>query len=444
MTTVTKEVCIVGNGPNAYLAARVLLEHGIKVTLIDSHRDTSAGTSLFKKFVLKKREQKGDLYAQGIPIASKTKGSVMPIETRRAGGLTNLWGGMFFPPYLPYYKEKFSIDNLDFEEAVRYFSENLFFERSGAQNWNELVTKELLLTEDKVIHLTPQIALNEKGDIWNSNSLFEQLSHKNLTRINGTLVRISPNKDNLILRIRLDNSFNEFESNNLLLASGPIGNAKIIANSMGDSGKINLADSGVSYHLTISLKSQPHIQNEMRSEKCGFYFRNGSLRGYYQHYYFSKELIGSIKYPIVRSLARIANTLSGDRLGLVMIFRNDIDSNFIEITKSKEMLHLAERRRSNVKNNLGIFWNISKSIFFKGIIVLPLFLRGGAGEGAHTAGPNLDELKKANPGEALLEELGNRIHLLGMSCDDRVLAGPVTYLSFVLTLRKLEALLSDG
>ena len=66
------------------------------------------------------------------------------------------------------------------------------------------------------------------------------------------------------------------------------------------------------------------------------------------------------------------------------------------------------------------------------------------GEGAHSAGPNISELKNANTNDVLIKELEERIHLLGMSLDDRVLAGPVTFLSLVLTLKRLKALLNNA
>jgi NADPH-dependent 2,4-dienoyl-CoA reductase/sulfur reductase-like enzyme len=44
MTIKKEQVCIAGNGPNAYLAARIFLEHGVEVTLIYSHHDMSQGT----------------------------------------------------------------------------------------------------------------------------------------------------------------------------------------------------------------------------------------------------------------------------------------------------------------------------------------------------------------------------------------------------------------
>ena len=443
MTKKKEQVCIAGNGPNAYLAARIFLEHGVEVTLIDSHHDMSQGTKLFKKFVLKNRKKRKELYSQGIPISNHDDSSVMPIETRRAGGLTNLWGGVFFPPFLPYYKEKYSLGITDFEEALGYFSADMFFEQGNAQNWNDIATQEIVMSKSKVIHLTPQVALNKQGDLWNSAELFDHLAHENLTKLNGTLVQVLPKKENVNVLIRLNDNFEELTFNRLFLACGPIGNAKILANSMSESAKISLVDSGVSYHLTLSLKSRPRILSEMRPEKCGFYFGNHSLEGYYQYYGFSKEMIESLKYPALRGLARFLNKITRNRLGLIILFKNDKDSKFIEVNRLNGSLYLGEGGRSNPKTTFKVFWNICKSLFFKGIIVAPFFLRGRAGEGAHSAGPNIGELKSTNTNDALIKDLEERIHLLGMSLDDRVLAGPVTFLSLVLTLKRLKALLND-
>lgn len=443
MTIKEQRVCIAGNGPNAYLAATLLLKHGLQVTLIDSHHDMSTGMKLLKKFVLKNREKRRDLYLQGIPIANSDDSSVMPIETRRIGGLTNLWGGVFFPPHLPYYKDKYSMDISDFEEVISFFSGNMFLERSNAHNWNEIVTEEKVMAKSEVIHLIPQVALNKHGNVWNAAEICGQLFHENLTKINGTLVQVRTNKENLIVLIRLNDKFEEVAFDRLFLACGPIGNAKIIANSMSESAKINLVDSGVSYHLTFSLKAGSRLLSEMKPEKCGFYFRNHSLKGYYQYYGFSEELIESLRSSAVREMFRFLNNLTRNRLGLVMLFRNDTDSKYITLTKSNDSIHLVEAGGSNSKTTFDIFWNISKALFFQKIFVAPFFLRGRAGEGAHSAGPNIIELKSSNPNDVLTKELGERIHLLGMSLEDRVLAGPVTFLSLVLTLKRIKALLNN-
>lgn len=444
MSIKKERVCIAGNGPNAYLAARIFLENGLEVTLIDSHHDMSKGTKLLKKFVLKNRQKRKELYSQGIPISNHEDSLVMPIETRSAGGLTNLWGGVFFPPFLPYYKEKYSLEISDFEEVLGYFSGDILFERSNAQDWNNLVTKETIMSKSKVIHLTPQIALNKEGDLWSAAKLFEQLTDEKLNQLNGTLMQVLPNKDNLNVLIRLNDKFQELTFDRLFLACGPIGNAKILANSMSESAKIYLADSGVSYHLTLALRARPQILSQMRPEKCGFYFGNHALEGYYQYYGFSKELIDSLKYSALRRLARLLNEITRNRLGLIILFKNDRDSKFIELNRLNDSLYLGEGGRSNAKATFKVFWNISKSLFFKGVIVSPFFLRGSAGEGAHSAGPNISELKSANSDDALIKELEERIHLLGMSLDDRVLAGPVTFLSLVLTLKRLKALLNNA
>jgi hypothetical protein len=167
------------------------------------------------------------------------------------------------------------------------------------------------------------------------------------------------------------------------------------------------------------------------------------LEGYYQYYGFSKEMIESLKYPALRGLARFLNKITRNRLGLIILFKNDKDSKFIEVNRLNGSLYLGEGGRSNPKTTFKVFWNICKSLFFKGIIVAPFFLRGRAGEGAHSAGPNIGELKSTNTNDALIKDLEERIHLLGMSLDDRVLAGPVTFLSLVLTLKRLKALLND-
>ena len=49
---------VVGNGPNAYLATKLLLERGCRVVVIDSDQDLSEGSNFLEKPVLKNREIK--------------------------------------------------------------------------------------------------------------------------------------------------------------------------------------------------------------------------------------------------------------------------------------------------------------------------------------------------------------------------------------------------
>lgn len=75
------------------------------------------------------------------------------------------------------------------------------------------------------------------------------------------------------------------------------------------------------------------------------------------------------------------------------------------------------------------------------IFVSPIKFFGRVGEGAHLAGPDFSELKKQY-NDDLLSQINVRVHPLGMSISDRVLAGPITYLGMVLTKKYVDKFLN--
>lgn len=428
----TPLICVAGNGPNAFLATSMLLQRGSKVVLIDSNEDFSTNKNILNKLILKNRDEKKSLYLQGIPIMHDKKSNTSPIETRASGGLTNFWGGVFFPPYLPLYTREHNIVQEDFDEITGFFSRYCTYENESTQVWNQVVGKMLDESSVGILELLPQIMKSRDGSIWNSNQLWKVLRHENLEIRKGTLLKFQPG-DRISLNVRINDNQQVIYCDQLFLACGPIGNAKIIANSMSDGSRVELADSGVTYWLTFSFRKPKHFHQIMHAQKCGFVFKNHDVEGYYQHYPFSVELINSLKYPFLRTLITVLNRFFGQRFGLLMIFQNDVDSRSILVSKEADNLILSRQGRHKVWIAAKIYIKLLKVFRESGIVLTPLFFIGNAGEGAHSAGPELEKLRNANPNELIPQEIGNRIHLLGMSSTNRVLAGPITHLSLVLT-----------
>ena len=435
--------CVVGNGPNAYLATSILLHNGKEVLLIDSDKDYSKGSNLLSKLVLKDRTIKKSLYAQGIPINHAEKSRIHPVETKKAGGLTNFWGGMFFPPYIPYYFQKHQLQQVHFDEILDLFLTETSSFKNETQNWNSTYIGVQDKDISKLIELEPQILTSQADEIWNVSRLFEKLDHSRLHRLDGTCTRIIAQSDSVEMETRLNNKISRVRAKQVLLACGPIGNAKLLANSMQNDTVIELQDSSVSYCITVATSKSAFMPNQMRAEKCGFLLEEGRLQAYYQYYRFSEDLIQALRFKFVRRSIAIINSVLGNRLGLLMIFQNDENSRRIVIRKREEGIELKSGPRRAFWRRLRILLKLMKNITSRGLFFPTIFFSGKPGDGAHSAGPDIEELRKLNNKEQLVQEIGVRVHLLGMSATNRVFAGPVTQLSLALTKMKVENLLDD-
>ena len=438
-----RHICIIGNGPNSLLATKLLLDKGLHVTIVDSDEDFSKSSTLLHKLVLKNRINKRDLYLQGIPLRNHSQSEISPVETKKSGGLTNFWGGVFFPPYLDFYARTIGLKESDFDKVLDCFSGEISLRPTEAQYWNSSLNVSDNKKGSWILELAPQIACNSDGSIWNVSKLWEKMKHERLEVISGTVIRIVAQPEKLVLKIRKNETNIEISCEQLFLAGGPIGNAKLLLNSVEKAGKLRILDSGVTYHLTLHWKSKKALPHDMRAVRCGFVFRKNRLASYYQHYDFSEELLNSLKYAFLRKTATRCNKLLGNRLGLLMFFQNDEDSPSIEISRVLESFKVNPHGRRKLGTLIYGLTKLTKTFFKKRILITPMFLLGKAGDGSHSAGPRQDELEVFIKDDYFGQEIGRRVHLLGMSRAQRVFAGPVTYLSLVLTKDLVDGLFVD-
>jgi hypothetical protein len=434
----SRNICVIGTGPNSLVATKMLLANNFRVTVIDPSDDKIQGSELRRKFILKKRKNDESLFTFGTPLSNASKSQLFPIETRSFGGLTNLWGGVFFPPYLEYYEDKHRLTMEDFNELLELCRPGLKINETDAQKWNENLAHDAS-KEMEVLKLEPQLALNEDGKLWRAADSWQFVRSKNLRILKGVALSILRKDTCCGVKVRINStSSKEFYFDHVFLGCGPIGNAKLILNSGLGFDEAILPDSGVSYHLTWRKNKVDRMPIIMQPDRCGFVLKGKIPHYYFQHYPFSVEMIESLRFSPVRFLAHAFSLILRNRIGLLMVFRNDLDSRSVKISFKKGEMYISELGASKTRGNKHAIIIEKRRLRNEGIRLLPIWFNGKAGEGVHSAGP-VNYLKNGESYDlASNTNLNKNVHFLGMSATNKVFAGPVTYLSMTLSKKLVE------
>ena len=382
-----KSVLIVGAGPSAYVTALTCLELNLKLTIVNpdiNNWDNTQKSNLNQKSILKRRYANRTLYSLPAKISNVVASKVDIFENFTFGGLSEIWGGVFFPP---------SMSEIDFDLSTKAKFNNAldFIEKQLKADTNNEVYKSFRnpIFPSKMIEGKPVIAYSNLDSIqnWSAADMFKNGEFHNVEFIDGYVQAINQvSKENVEIEIIDKNSEKiSLEFNKVFLAAGVFGTARILLDNAPGIKTLEISDSAVSFGLGIDLskKTVNSIDKVMRPERVLVDFEDkGKVRYFVQIYRISIEMIESLKYRhFHKILIYIFNSI-GVRLRLVMIFQPAIHSKCIVMNKQVNKITAKSAEPKELKN-LQIF---SKLKIFMNTKLVPLsyFMTGKPGAGVHS------------------------------------------------------------
>jgi len=423
-----KSVLIVGSGPSAYVTALTCLELNLKITIVNPEIDNWNNTkdsNLNKKLILKRRYTSRNLYSLPAKISKIISSRVDIFENFTFGGLSKIWGGVFFPP---------SISELDFDaQTVAKFNKALNFieERLNIETNNEVYKNfRNPIFSPKLIEGKPVIAYSsfDSKQNWSAADLFKSEEFHNVEFIDGYVQSITQNSHETV-EIEIINGEGEklYSSfNKVFLAAGVFGTARILLENAPGIKTLEIMDSSVSFGLGIDFtkKTLNTIDKFMTPYKVLVDFEDtGKSRYFVQIYRISIEMIESLKFPSFhKTLVHIFNSI-GIRLRLIMIFQPAINSKSILMQKQSDILTAISAK----PKKLNKFQLFSKLRIYKRANLFPLlyFIIGKPGAGVHSGA--YIPINKSNHNGVIPADWANwpDVHVVGAASLPSVPTGPI-------------------
>jgi len=380
-------VLIIGAGPSAYITALTCLQLNFQTTIVNpeiSNWDDIKVSNLDNKLILKHRRKKENPYSLPAKINTISSNTVDIFENFAFGGLSNIWGGVFFPP---------AISEIGFNsETTNSFTEALSFVENSLDidTINEVyMNMRSPLISTKRIKGKPVIARSKSDSThnWSAAELFKSKEFLKTEFIDGYVKSINQNTKKSV-EITIINKKNEninLNFNKVFLAAGVFGTARILLESAPGLNSLEIMDSGVSFGLGIDLttKSTAKIDKLMTPEKVMLEFgRNKKVRHFVQVYRISVEMLESLKYQYLYKVLFQVIKLLGVRLRLIMCFQPAIYSKTILLKKESSNL-IATSGRPKKHNKLSAFKKL-KIYFRANLIPLSFFITAKPGAGVHS------------------------------------------------------------
>lgn len=382
-----KRVLIVGAGPSAYVTALSCLELNLKITIVNpeiDNWDNTKNSNLNQKFILKRRYASSTLYSLPAKISKIMSRRVDIFENFTFGGLSKIWGGVFFPP---------AMSELNFDDqTIAKFNKALDFieERLNIETNNEIYKNFRDPTfPPKMIEDKPVIAYSnlDSSQNWSAADLFKSEEFSNVEFIDGYVQSIMQNSHEAVEIVIINKEGEKFYSsfNKVFLAAGVFGTARILLENAPGIKNLEIMDSAVSFGFGIDItkKALNTIDKLMTPHKVLVDFEDtGKSRYFAQIYRISIEMIESLKFRrFHKTLFHIFNSI-GIRLRLIMIFQPAINSKRILMEKQSDTLIAISAKPKKI-NKFQIF---SRLKIYKRASLFPLscFITGKPGAGVHS------------------------------------------------------------
>jgi hypothetical protein len=382
-----KSILIVGAGPSAYVTALTCLELNLKITIVNpdiNNWDNTQNSNLNQKFILKRRYTNRTLYSLPAKISKVIASRVDIFENFIFGGLSEIWGGVFFPPVV-------SEIDFDLNTTAKFNNALDFIEKLLKIDTNNELYQSIKnpVFPPKMIEGKPVIAYSNLDSIqnWSAADMFKNKEFDNVEFIDGYVQSIKQafNKNVEIEIIDKNCEKISLEFNKVFLAAGVFGTARILLENAPGIKTLEIRDSAVSFGLGLdfSKKAVNSIDKVMRPDRVLVDFEDkGKTRYFVQIYRFSIEMIESLKYRhFHKILIYIFNSI-GVRLRLVMIFQPALRSKSIVMKKQMNMIIANSTEPKELKN----FQLFNKLKIFANAKLLPLsyFMTGKPGAGVHS------------------------------------------------------------
>lgn len=418
-----ENIAVIGAGPLALVTVLELQKYTNRITLIypaQNRPEKSKKAFLNFKIIQKDRSTKRLAYsAFNGPLKVSQKNTNF-LETSAFGGLSNLWGGVCFPQTIR--ESRFNyIESKEKLEIESYLVKLLNISNSKSQLWQYFRFDK---ASKKVISGPPSIARDKKGT-WSAVNQLQRL--KGIKVVEGEVISIKKVISKIGIKILIENHNQIMSFDRVFVACGPIGDAKIVINSLPKISRIQIYDSRTEYQLLLKRTKHNQFKKLMIPSKCVYFMKqNGFVRCYAQIYPLSQQLIESLPIirinPITKNLMKF---LSKFLHAAIIFYPTDQSKSFI-IEKTENGFKSYTGKGPWRRNVFKARENMSNEDF-KSIGYNPIFIRfkNKPGSGVHSGSflfeSNFDYGRI--PGHA--RDLPN-LHFVGSSTLPSIPTGPIT------------------
>lgn len=440
-----KKILVIGAGPSAYITALTCIEHKCSVAVANPNlkkwKNISKST-LLRKIILKKRFAFNDNYKVPNKIDKFHSKKIDLYENFTAGGLSNIWGGVFLPPNMAEFEFGTKLQK-EFLDAISYI-ENIV----PLQNRESAIYQTLLIGERRPISIeeAATIAVDSFDEKVNwSGAILENKSEFKTVRFIDAFVKRLVQLPNGQVQVELINDSNNahFESfDKVFIGAGVFGTARILLNSLSDHTSFVVLDSGVSTCLALKFKSKSNKKLDLRMVPDSIYIKkssDGKTQSYAQTYKMSTELIESFKYKKMHKLIVKVLAILKLNLRLVLFFHQTNESpKIILFRKNQHLTAKSLREKYHFKRMLKM------ALFCLEARYIPLtpFIKLRPGAGVHSGG--FIRVNAFDHKGILDLDLANwsNVHVVGSATSPIIPTGPIMLTlmanSRVITLNSLK------
>jgi len=282
----SKQICIIGAGPNGLASALAAIHLGYKVVLIDpwndyrSFEDDIQANRVIKKLIAKKAFR-GSLSMYEYPqnLIKRNAEQDFPLSLTR-GGLTSVWGSNSYP--WSEVTKSFEESDLN-SEIVEILNNNISIESQLSENQlssnfvTEIISKSTSQKISAVSFNTSYVALNRSacvfcgeclsgcnyGAIFNAERLWDSLIRaKKVELVKGFVEKIEKIKNSILIRYSIDDQTQELQVARVFVACGPIASTALLQRSSLIDKEVQLQDSQVFYTGFIKLSIKAELQTK--------------------------------------------------------------------------------------------------------------------------------------------------------------------------------------
>ena len=462
----SKQICVIGAGPNGLASALAAIEHGYKIFLIDPWNDyrgfeDDVRTNKVIQKSIAKKAFRGSLSMYDYPQSSIKRNAVQdfPLSLTR-GGLTSVWGSNSYP--WSEVEKSFQESDLN-SEVVEILDKNVSIESrlSEDQLASDFVTRIISKStseNDSVVSFdTSYVALNRSacvfcgeclsgcnyGAIFNAEKLWESLIlAKKVELIKGFVEKIEKNNNSIVISYSIDNQTRELQVDRAFVACGAIASTALLQRSSLIDKEVQLQDSQVFYTglIKLSLKAELQTKFNLVQAYCRIKLKSSfiHLSIYEASLISTQRIIGMSKIAkaLPRGLFRWILPVIGflpEHHSQKITLKFDGSSTQIQVPTLP--------KKSRLFNF--VFLRNSLSFIRLGVLHIPFSIKfSNVGASYH-----LGKLQKN--GKALLDNLGqphggSGIHVVDSSSLRSIQPGPITVYSMfnsaLITLRVLKKL----
>ena len=240
-----ENIAVIGAGPLALVTVLELQKYTKRITLIypsQSCLKVSKKPQLSFKMIQKDRSTKKFAYSKFDGPLKVSQKDTNFLETSALGGLSNLWGGVCFPQIKKENSLKY-INSKEKSEIESYLLKLLNISNSKSQLWQYFTLDKVL---QKVISGPPSIARSKKGT-WNAINKLQRL--KGIKIVEGEAISIKKMMPKIGIEVLIQNQSHIMIFDRVFVACGPIGDAKLVLNSIPQKSKVEIQDSKTEYQL---------------------------------------------------------------------------------------------------------------------------------------------------------------------------------------------------